>query len=319
MYKSLGIVLPTIGREDFLDKSISSLLNQSEAADEFLVFDNSVSQDLQKKSKFGDHKEIKWILSGKQLNPIESWNTAILSSSCEYVTIAGDDDIFLQNYIKEVKEILQIADMGFLKPMIIDEHDNEIKLAPFPIENVLPSNQFRHYRFNSKISLYTPGSTFKKDFFEKVGGYQNSNLPGVTASDEWLYFKMSCLSEKVALSKEVCWKYRIHSGQIINADSYMNYVNKADQYIDSMEKSLINLGINKADIYPLNYNKRDYLGRLCKFGAEKYIRASFSKKTSKSISLSKSFIIEFITNSKLSTKDRFSILVNAVLIFLKLK
>ena len=227
MEKRLGIVLPTIGREGFLDKSISSLLEQSVQADEFLVFDNSVSQDLKKKSKYGNHEKIRWVQSGtEQLCAIDSWNTAILSSKCEYVTVAGDDDLFMNNYIAEAKKIIQRVDLGFLRAVVINENDKEVRTLPFPKESLLSSRQFRSYRFGvgDKISFFVPGSVFKKEIFEKVGGYIDSKLPGAASSDELLYFQMSAITKEVGLSEKVCWKYRIHSGQIANVGNYKDYV-----------------------------------------------------------------------------------------------
>jgi len=280
MSKSLGIVLPTIGREKFLDIAISSLLNQSTKCDEFLIFDNSVSQNLKDISKYGENTSITWVKSGKQLGPIESWNKAISSSSCEYVVVAGDDDIFQNNYVEEAKRIINKADLGFLRPYVIDENENVLSLPPFPEENILTSDEFRYHRFYKKTSLFVPGAVFKKSIFEKIGGYENSGLPSLYFSDDLLYFKMACLSKKVAFSNIKSWNYRVHSGQIGNVQSLENLIDDSIEYLKLFENRMISLETKTNKIYTEDYHRNDYLNHITRY----CITVFTSKKLSEGIS-----------------------------------
>ena len=67
--KMVTAVLPTIGRIKYLDIAIESILNQSKKFDEIIIFDNSIKQNLKDLSIFGTNESIKFIQSGKQLNP----------------------------------------------------------------------------------------------------------------------------------------------------------------------------------------------------------------------------------------------------------
>jgi len=265
MNESIGIVLPTIGREKFLDISIASLLNQTAKCDEFLIFDNSISQNLKDISKYGEYKSITWIQSGKQLGPIESWNKAILSSSCEYVVVAGDDDIFENNYLEEAKKIINKADLGFLKPYIVNENENLLSIPPFPEQEILTSDEFRYHRFHKKTSLFVPGAVFKKSIFEKVGGYEDSGLPSLYFSDDLLYFKMACLSEKVGFSNVKSWNYRVHSGQIGNVQSLEGLIEKSLDYLSLFENKMKNLNTKSDKFYALDYQKDDYLNHITRY------------------------------------------------------
>lgn len=264
--KMVTAVLPTIGRINYLDIAIESMLNQVMPFDEIIVFDNSIEQNLQELSNYGNNKLVKFIKSGKQLNAIDSWNTAVKSATNEYVTVMGDDDILLTNYSENIHNLLDLSDVGILKAYSIDKNgDRKCKLV-YPEEKVLTDKEFRTLRFFNKLSLFVPGIVFKKELFLKIGGFKNTFIDGFAYSDELLLSQLSVLSGNIAISGEYCWNYRVHSEQIAGVKDISNYVDRVVNYLELYEKSM---DVNGNELYP-QFTRQDYLDKACRYGVKLY-------------------------------------------------
>lgn len=262
-------VLPTIGRLKYLDTAIKSILNQNKEFDEIVVFDNSKEQNLKEISIFKDNSSITFIKSGDQLIAIDSWNTAVRCAKNEYVTIIGDDDVLLPNYCENIHKILEKSEVGILKAIHIDENEKEKGNLIYPKETILTDSEFRKARFENRISLFVPGIVFKKELFLQSEGFKNTYIDGLAYSDELLLTQMSFLAKKIAISDEICWKYRIHSGQIGGVNDISTYVIRSLKYIKLYEISLINVGMRKEQIY-LEFSKQEYIDKVCRYGMKLY-------------------------------------------------
>lgn len=259
--KRVSIVIPTIGRIEYLDKSIESILNQTIPFDEIIIFDNSIEQNIYELSKHKDTKNIIWEKSGKQLDPICSWNKAVSLTSNEYVTVFGDDDIAYNEFHSTIVKNLEKADLIFLNFDVIDENGN-ITAKNNKDEVLYSSTKFRHLRMEGKLYTVIPGVVFKKSSFEKLNGYEDSGLPNFLYSDDLFYFKLAILEQKVHFSGKSLWKYRIHKSQIGNLIQAKKFSNSIPIYIKKLEKSLQILNVSYNEIYPKELNKKGYINKL---------------------------------------------------------
>jgi len=268
--KKVAAVLPTIGRIKYLDIAIESILNQSKKFDEVIVFDNSIEQNLKELSIFGANESIKFIQSGKQLNAINSWNTAVQSAVCDYVTIIGDDDIVDNNYRQEIDDILKNNEFGILKARAIDKDGDLLHNLSYPTNTTqVDSKEFRQYRFAGKLSLFVPGVVFKKEHFLRLGGFLNSNLNGLAYSDDMLYYKLSHLAGSVGISNNICWSYRIHTEQIGSLKAISNYIDKVYYYVEMLENEMKSLSVNKKDLYE-KFSRHKYIERILRSELNKF-------------------------------------------------
>jgi len=302
--KKVSAVLPTIGRIKYLDIAIESILNQTISFDEIIVFDNSLEQNLKQISSFGNNSFIRFLQSGKQLNAIDSWNTAVLSANNEYVTIIGDDDILFPNYSKNIQNLLENASVGILKAYCIDENGDKKGKLIYPNTQLLTSENFRKARFQNKISLFVPGIVFKRELFIKVNGFTNSYIDGFAYSDELLLSQLSVLSKNIAISNEICWKYRIHSDQIAGVKDISNYVNKVTKYIKLYKETLLNLGLQEKEIYQ-DFSEQDYFNKVCGYGIKLYY--SYLEKNENNILFLSHIMKYFIFNNRISMNSRITI------------
>ena len=155
-HRPVSLVMPTIGRMDFVDEAIASALNQSLPFDELLVFDNSRRQNLSELSGFGDDERVTWVRSGSFLGPIDSWNTAVGRARNDYVAILGDDDIALPNFHEEIQALLRRSDLGLVRMKWIDERGQEVHERAGIHQDLSPT-EFRHQRIKQAIRSYLPG------------------------------------------------------------------------------------------------------------------------------------------------------------------
>jgi glycosyltransferase involved in cell wall biosynthesis len=305
----VSVVIPTIGRIEYLDKTIFSLLNQSNNFDEIIIFDNSEKQNIEKLSKFSSNYNLKFIKSGKKLDPINSWNNAVLHASGDYITIVGDDDLVDFNYRKEIDLILQKGKLGILKGRKIDEKDNIIAELIYPKDLELTDEKFRELRFNSKITLLVPGIVFNKKDFLKVGGFVDTGLNGCAYADDLLIYKLSYINKKIIISNNICWSYRIHTQQIGNLNSLCNYYNKILYYIDIFEYQLKKIGLREKELYK-NYSREKYIIRILNSEINKFMSNSI-KNNNYNLILSNIFK-NFIFNNRVNLKIKVILLNNII-------
>lgn len=311
--KKITAVLPTIGRIKYLDIAIESILDQSKYFDEIIVFDNSIEQNLQKISKFGCNRMVNFISSGKHLNAIDSWNTAVQKTTSEYVTIVGDDDVLLPNYCENIQKLLENSDIGILKAYSIDEIGLKKSELVYSEQINLTDKEFRTLRFFNKLSLFVPGIVFKKELFLKVGGFKNTYIDGLAYSDELLLTQLSCLTGNIAISEEFCWNYRIHSEQIGGVKDISTYINRVINYLELYENSLQLIGIDNSEFYP-GFTKQDYIDKACLYGIKLY--GAYSGKNKSIFNYLSDLIKYFIFDKRVSKKNRMKIILSSLKAFL---
>jgi len=307
--KKITAVLPTIGRINYLDIAIESMLSQILPFDEIIVFDNSIEQNLQELSNYGSNKLVKFIKSGKQLNAIDSWNTAVKSATNDYVTIMGDDDVLLPSYCENIHSLLELSDIGILKAYSIDENGARKDKLIYPEEKVLTDKEFRTLRFFNKLSLFVPGIVFKKELFLEIGGFKNSYIDGLAYSDELLLTQLSVLAGNIAISNEFCWNYRVHSEQIAGVKDISIYVDKVIKYIELYEKSI---HVNRDELYS-QYTRQDYIDKVCRYGLRLY--GTHSGKNRNIFIFLLNLIKYFIFDKRVSLKSRLKTTLSSIKAF----
>lgn len=311
--KEITAVLPTIGRIKYLDTAIESILNQSKKFDEIIVFDNSIEQNLKDISKFSDNEAIKFIQSGKQLNAIDSWNTAVQNATSEYVTIIGDDDVLLPNYCENIHKLLELSEVGVLKAYSIDENGDRKDKLVYPEEKVLTDKEFRTLRFFNKLSLFVPGIVFKKELFLEIGGFKNTYIDGLAYSDELLLSQLSLLTGNIAISDNFCWNYRVHSEQIGGVKDISTYIDKVMQYIELYENSLMLVHVNKNEFY-VQHSKQAYIDRVTMYGIILY--GVYTGRYRNMFTLLLNLINHFIFDNRVSLVSRLKITLLSIKAFI---
>lgn len=103
----VSVIITTYKRADMLDRSITSVLNQTYDEIELIVVDDNDpntkyranTEDIMK--KYQDNSKIKYIQHESNINGAAARNTGINASSGKYITFLDDDDVYYNSKIKE--------------------------------------------------------------------------------------------------------------------------------------------------------------------------------------------------------------------------
>ncbi len=207
--KTLSIVIPTIGRS-VLDLSIASVLKQSVAPYELIVWDNSGTGKAQKESMYALHPQVKWYKSDERVPITSSWNTAVSLTSGEYVYILGDDDLMLPDFVRQVTaELNNGAELIHVKCRMINEHGEE---AAYPVPFSLPGGVYCAERFisgviDNEVLIFLSALVFARSQFEKVGRFRDIVINGL-AMDVLFNIEVTAALGSITVIDNPLWLYR---------------------------------------------------------------------------------------------------------------
>ena len=96
------IILPNFNSEDFIEKTIQSIINQS-FTDWllFLIDDNSNSKTKEILKKYKKNKKIKILFLDKNIGPGPCRNLGITKSNSDYLAFIDSDDLWGKNKLKD--------------------------------------------------------------------------------------------------------------------------------------------------------------------------------------------------------------------------
>ena len=207
--KTLSIVIPTIGRS-VLDLTIESVLKQSTAPWELVVWDNSGTQAAQKNSKYASHPQVKWYTSSERLPITLSWNRAVSLTSGEYVYLLGDDDLLLPDFVQNVSEELNNgAELVHVKCRMINEQGGD---AVYPVPFSLPGGVYDAERFmagviRNEVLIFLSALVFPRSGFDKSGGFRDIVMNGL-AMDVLFNIELVAGYGSITVIDNPVWLYR---------------------------------------------------------------------------------------------------------------
>ncbi len=173
MDKLVSIIIPTYKRNDNLEKSIESVLNQSyENIEIIVVDDNDPSTQYRKNTeklmkKYEKDSKVIYIKHERNKNGAVARNTGIKASKGEYIGFLDDDDEFLRDKIKKQVQFLEQNDkydcvscQTYKRNRILKQKINQKTLQ----RDIL----------SLKVSPITPTLLFTKKSIEELKGFNET-------------------------------------------------------------------------------------------------------------------------------------------------
>ena len=198
----ISIIMNCHNGEKFLDKSISSIINQSFSNWELIFFDNQSSDRSYQIAKSFDDKRIKFFSSDKYLKLYEARNEAIKYSSGKYITFLDTDDFWEKNklsmqlsFIK--KNNLKICYSNFF----IYNQNSKIKKKRTNKNNIFVYTQDLLNDYD--IGILT--TMIDKNVFKQYKFDENFEIIG-----DFDFFIRSSVNIKIGFLNEVLANYRVH-------------------------------------------------------------------------------------------------------------
>lgn len=189
----ISIGLPAY-KPDFLEKAITSVLNQSYVDFELIIVDDASPYNLGKiVSAFSDSR-IQYYKNEKNLGNesiVKNWNEPLKYAKGEYFVLFSDDDVYHKDFLLELMGLAQKYPMVSLfhsRVVKIDQHDNIIGYTPTCPEYETALD-FIWHTLHGFRNLYVTEFLCKTDALRKIGGFYD--LPLAWGSDYVTWFMLS--------------------------------------------------------------------------------------------------------------------------------
>lgn len=198
---TIGIAIPTYNRNNYLVKLLDTIPSNIEVA----VSDNGgfVTEEIKNKyskAKFDSFSEI--------IPMYNNWNRAIKNLNTDWICLASDDDLFLNDAFTQLFSYIEkfpLAEVIIFGNENIDENGNITSVwMPEKTQEYRSPNGYYPSKYGVQAKMI--GIFFKKDLFEKVGGFNEEYR--ITASDSHLVQKLILEGQTLYVS-EVVSQYRI--------------------------------------------------------------------------------------------------------------
>lgn len=165
----VSIITVTYNSEQYLEDCITSVINQSYKNVEYIIIDGKSTDNTVAIIKKYENKIHKWI-SETDKGMYDAINKGMAMSTGDIIGILNSDDIFVNNEV--LSEITKVFS------------ENNVDSVFGDLEYVAPDNTNKIYRIwkgkSYKRSLFLKGWMpahptfyFKRELFEKYGGYEN--------------------------------------------------------------------------------------------------------------------------------------------------
>ena len=218
---TVSLVIPTYNRGDLIGATLDSALNQSSPFSEIItVDDGSTDHTSEVLRNYADRiRIIRTPNKGVQ----EARNKGAAAAQSKYITLCDSDDILEPGFVASIVPWLSAhppCDIVYCNFVTFDEYAtyaDKFSLAPAGFFNggkredgflsEIPDLYARTMAFQP---LFATGVTFRKSFFEELGGY-NAAFNGV-GSEDWEFTLRAAYHGNVALCTHPLTRIRRHAG-----------------------------------------------------------------------------------------------------------
>jgi len=127
--KLVSILVPVYNRENLIEETVNSGLNQTYENIEIIIVDNQSTDstwEILEKLALQD-KRIKIFKNATNIGPVRNWNRCIDEASGEYGKILWSDDLIASDFLEKTVPFLENKDVGFVfsKVEIFYENSNK--------------------------------------------------------------------------------------------------------------------------------------------------------------------------------------------------
>jgi glycosyltransferase involved in cell wall biosynthesis len=218
MNQKVSVCLPVYNAENYIRKTIDSILRQTYSDFEFVILENGSTDNSLSIIKQYDDPRIKIFTNKETLPSTENWNKCINLASGDLIALFHSDDIYEPNMLEEeVRQFNKYPNLGavFTRGYTIDENDTvtgEMFMDdPLKKSELIDLNMaFYSYIESGKGSFICPTTMIPKKVYSEIGKYDSAGYR--YAFDYDMYFRI-LERYPIRIINEKLIKYRIHSGQ----------------------------------------------------------------------------------------------------------
>ena len=165
-----SIITISFNQAKYLERCITSIINQQGAKFEYIVVDPG-STDHSRDIIAAHSHQIKCVVTDKDKGPADGLNNGIKQSTGKYLIYINADDFLLPGALRKIASILKSKshpDILLCGGWLVDSQDT-------PIRRLFTTRFTNKGLVNHGASLFQQGMVFKKELYEKAGGFNPDN------------------------------------------------------------------------------------------------------------------------------------------------
>lgn len=286
MNKLVSILIPAYNRENLIEETVQSALNQTYKNIEVVVVDNQSTDNtwevLQKLAS--QDERIKIFQNEINIGPVRNWKRCIDEASGEYGKILWSDDLIAPDFLEKTVPYLENKDVGFVytgTEIFVDGTDKKTSHYFIGESGIYESERYingvlfdRNYPVSPGCALFRL-KDLKKNLLVDIPNKVNSDFAMHAIGNDLLIFLLTAYQYKnFAFVNEKLSLFRAHEGSISiqsNGGKLPLHYNLASAYfVENYRRDLINklnsklwLSIRRynagSKIYSLNKIENYYL------------------------------------------------------------
>ncbi len=201
----VSVLMVVYNQEPYIAAAIESVLSSTYTDFEFIIVDDCSTDQTVSIIRAYEQKDerIKFIANQQNLGQFANRNKAAALAKGKYIKYFDSDDIMYPNCIEIMIRSMHAfpeAGMGMVYGLDLD--------IPFPVLFSSHKAYAMHFFENKGMMVGPPGSIFKKEAFDKAGGFSGTPY----ASDYELNLTITAVMPYVAIQPGLFF-YRVHAGQ----------------------------------------------------------------------------------------------------------
>ncbi len=243
----ISICIATYNGGEYIEKTLTSITKQNLKNIEVIISDDlSTDNTLEICNRFKNKLNLHIFKNEKRLGLVGNWNKAVSLSSGKYIKLMGQDDILLDNCIKEQVNVIKKhnAVAAFSKCAVINKYNKILLVRSLGTKEKC----FEGTKLAKKALLYRNiffepvNLTYTRKAYENAGGYDKDLI----YTPDWEYGIRLSLIGKVCYIPKVLTAFRTspssETGRLykskmkaVNEDSFLLF----DKYKDKLDFSLL--------------------------------------------------------------------------------
>ena len=211
---TVSVIIPSYNHARFLDKRISTVLNQTFQDFEIIYLDDASTDDSNLVfAKFAGDPRIRSILNKTNIgNPFKQWNKGIREARGKYIWVAESDDYADETLLETLVNALEkypTSGIAYCQSWEVDENDQILSNYQW-VTDEHDSERWKHDFVNNGVdecSQYMvlrntiPNASavvFRKSIYEAIGGAPET----MKLCGDWLFWCKMALESDVAFVSE---------------------------------------------------------------------------------------------------------------------
>lgn len=204
----VSVIIPTFNRATFLKCAIESVLNQTYNDFEAVVVDDNSSDHTHKVVESFRDSRIKYHRHDENKGPSAARNTAILTSTGDYIAFLDDDDTWFRNKLEKQIELLDRSHQDicgvYSNRIVLDKATNRV-ISSKPKSDKLKGNLLSQLLIGSPI--HTSTVMLRKKCLDEVGLFDET-MSYMEDRDLWIRLSLKWAFEYINYPLSIAYVHK---------------------------------------------------------------------------------------------------------------